>query len=456
MKHSAPRHEPTRPPEGRIAECPARKYSSEPARPPEGRIPECAARRYSSKPGVVVLARGSAVAWLACMGPLAMAQVPPSAAAPAPAPASAPLATPARPVLELGLVLDGSYVSRALALGAREKGFSLGHTELTLGAAIDERWSGRATAAAHSHDGGIEVELEEAFVESTALPAGLQLRAGRFLSQVGYLNELHSHGDDFVERPLLYRAFLGNHYFDDGLRLNWVAPTRVYWRTGVELFSGRQLVQEAERQRGVGVLALNTRLGGDIGIEQSWQFGLSYLRNRLDAVAHADDDGAHDDDDDDHDEGDDHDHDHAHGASYTGRHLYLIDAVWKWAPGGNNRERQLRVSTEYARITDLNRYAGSGDVHQAWYVSAVYRFAPQWEAGLRLDELKVQEPHGDHFHGGRLQERSASLAWKRSHDTALRLQWTGQRNRGGFDDAVRSSVQVQYVMSLGAHSAHPF
>ena len=352
--------------------------------------------------------------------------------------------------LEYGMTLDGSLASRKLALGSRERGFAPGHNEATVAGNIDDHFAGRATAVLHRHDGETELELEEAWFETTALPVGLQVRAGRFLSSIGYLNDLHTHTDDFVERPLLYRAFLGGHYFDDGLRLQWVAPTSLYWRTSLEAFGGRGLVAEPQRERLAGAWTLNTRVGGDIGIEHGWQLGLSYLRNRLDPAAEE----AHEDGDGDHRPEDAHDHAHG-GARFTGRHLFIVDGTWKWAPDGNNRVRQLRVSAEYARVTDLNEHAGSGDIHEAWYLSTVYRFAPQWEAGLRLDHLKAREPHGDHFHSGRLQEASLSLAWKPTHFSALRLQWTRQRDRQGFDDA-GNAVFLQYVMSLGAHGAHAF
>ena len=73
----------------------------------------------------------------------------------------------------------------------------------------------RATLAAHSDGNRIESELEEAWVETRSLPAGLQLRGGRMLAALGYLNEQHPHADDFVERPLMYRAFFGGHWNDD-------------------------------------------------------------------------------------------------------------------------------------------------------------------------------------------------------------------------------------------------
>lgn len=363
---------------------------------------------------------------------------------------------PARPApIDYGLVLDGAYVSEDLELAHRERGFGLGHAEFTAGGRIDDLFSGRLTAALHHHDGETEVELEEAFIDAVGLPGGLQLRAGRFLSQVGYLNERHTHADDFTERPLLYRAFLGTHWSDTGLRVNWVAPTALYWRVGIEAFDGGRLgADSAGGARTVGVTTLSTRLGGDIGWSHSWQLGLSWLRNRNTPAAGGDH-GDHGDEDHEHDHGHEEDHDHAHGAGYTGERMFIADAVWKWAPAGNNAARQLRLSGEYARVTDLNEFAGSDDIHEAWYLAAVYRFAPQWEAGVRTGTLKVSEPHGDHFHRGRLQETSLMLAWVRSHFSTLRVQWTTQRDRGGFEHA-GNALSLQYVMSLGAHGAHVF
>ncbi len=350
----------------------------------------------------------------------------------------------------VSLVLDGAYKSDELALNAREKGFELGHTELSISDYIDDLFFGQATGVVHDHEGETEFELEEAFVETLALPGGFQLRGGRFLSQVGYLNGQHPHADDFAERPLLYRAFLGGHYFDDGVRANWVLPTPIYWRIGAEAFSGGQLAGDSDVDRDVGVLTVSSKLGGDIGDSHSWQLGVSYLRNRLiDSGGHDHNDGH------DHDHDHDHGHGHAHGARFMGENLYLADVVWKWAPGGNNRQQQLRLSAEYAYVTDLNDYATDDDVHQAWYASAAYRFHPQWEVGLRYGELDVSEPHGDHFHDGSLRESNLMLAWKHSHFSTLRLQYTHQHDRGGFADA-GDAVTLQYVMSLGDHDAHAY
>lgn len=363
------------------------------------------------------------------------------------------------PAWQFGAVLDAAYTTRALALGERDQGLQLGHSDLTASGPLGPWLRAQLGATFATHDGRLEHGIEQAFVETTALPGGLQLRGGRFASQVGYLNEQHPHADDFSERPLLYRAFLGGHWSDDGLRLNWTAPTPFFLQFGVEAMRGRRLVEEVAAPVGrVGVATFVAKTGADIGREHAWQLGVSHIRNRREAAP--DDHGDHDHDDDHDDQDDDHghahDHHHHHGAEFSGRRTWMVDLTWKWAPGGNPRSRQLRVGLEAARISGLNRHAGPRDRHEASAVSVVWRWAPQWEIGARADRLRVRVPHGDHFDGARLREHSLMLAWKPSHLQTVRLQWSGQRDAAGFDDAARRSVQLQFVLGFGAHPAHAF
>jgi hypothetical protein len=354
---------------------------------------------------------------------------------------------------QAGAVLDVAATSRGLALGQRDKGLGLGHSDLTALGPLGTHVEAQLTAAAHSHDRRVELELEEAWLQTRTLPAGLQLRAGRFASQIGYLNEQHPHADDFVERPLLYRAFLGGHWNDDGARLNWVAPTPFYLRLGAEVFRGRRLVEEAASASSPGATVLSAKLGGDLGPSHSWQAGLSTMRNRREAAVHEEEEGGHD-----HDHGHDHGeegHAHAHGAAFSGRRMWVGEVAWKWAPDGNNSRQQVRVAYERAQVRGLNRYARSGDRHTADYLSVVWRFAPAWEVGTRFDALKVRIPHGDHFHGGRLREASLMLAYKPTHLQTVRVQATRQRNGAGFDTAGHA-VQLQYILNFGAHPAHSF
>jgi hypothetical protein len=151
---------------------------------------------------------------------------------------------------QTGLVLDTSVSSRQLALGQRDQGPGLGHSDLLLRGPLGEYFSAEIIGAFHTNDHKLDTHWENAWVQTTRLPAGWEMRAGRFASQLGYWNEIHPHADDFVERGLLERAFLGGHWIDDGVRLNWTAPTDMYLRWGLEAFSGRQLTPDSTSGHG--------------------------------------------------------------------------------------------------------------------------------------------------------------------------------------------------------------
>ncbi|HBC56150.1 MAG TPA: hypothetical protein DCZ03_03220 [Gammaproteobacteria bacterium] len=342
---------------------------------------------------------------------------------------------------DTSLILDGFYNSERIALSERTSSFGLGHTELSLQSAVDNRFIGRFTTVFESHEEETEIEIEEAFINTIGLGSGLNIRFGRFLSQVGYLNAHHTHSDAFSERPAVYRALLGAHYFDDGIRLNVLLPTPFFWGMGVEIFKGNQLAG-GKGDESFGVYTLNTTLGGDISFSSSWQLGLSYVNHKLTVT----------EDEEDHDHG--HDHDHSHSAGYSSENLYILDAVWKWAPLGNARNQQITLAGEYLYADELNKFATDDDIHEGWYASLVYRFHPQWAMGLRQGEVNLKQAHGDHFHDQQLEETEIMLSWSHSHFSVMRLQYT--RQQGDGLDNINNTVSFQYVMSLGAHGAHEF
>jgi len=350
-------------------------------------------------------------------------------------------ANPENPAVSV--ILDGFYKTEETALSERGRSFGLGHTELSLESAVDDRFIGRLTTVLESHDGETEVEMEEAFLNTTGIAMGLDIRAGRFLSQVGYLNSRHTHSDHFAERPAVYRALLGAHYFDDGLRINTLLPTPFFWRVGVEAFKGNQLAG-GEGDDSVGVYTVNTKLGGDFSVSNSWQLGASYIKHKLKIVEDEHEDEEHGEDD----------HGHSHSAGYSAENLYILDAVWKWAPLGNARNRQLILLGEYIYADDLNEYATDDDSHEGWYASLVYRFHPQWGIGIRQGEVELKQAHGEHFHDQSLKETDVMVSWSHSHFSTIRLQYSRQQDVGF--ESVNDAVSLQYVMSIGAHGAHEF
>nr|WP_245398170.1 hypothetical protein [Vibrio alginolyticus] len=354
---------------------------------------------------------------------------------------------------QIGVVVDGYYQDGQRHNSEREEGFGLGHTELNFSSNIDDKFYGALTAVLESHGDETELELEEAFIETLALPYGVNVRAGRFLSDFGYLNNQHMHTDSFVERPIAYRTFLGSHYYDDGVRANIVLPTDLYVKLGVEALSGSKM-SSVEDGSEVGVYTTTLKLGRDFSESSSWQFGLSYLRNENGKVKEFED----------HDHGheEEHEHDHHHGAAVTGANLYGADFVWKWAPDGNYKYSNFMLSAEYMLLDGVvdSKYkndAESPDNLSAYYVSGVYRFNPSWSAGLRYGEAESYDghAHGDHMHFTELndKEMDAMIAWDSSHFGTIRAQYTRIDNQDSETDNV---FTLQYVMTFGAHGAHAF
>lgn len=348
----------------------------------------------------------------------------------------------------ISIILNGSYSHHSLDPDAYVRagfplvgegapsadGFSLGESEISLAANIDDKLYGQLTLTAHSEDGEDHIGVEEAFVDTTTLPYGLSVRAGRFYSNIGYLNSHHPHTDSFFDRPLPYQAFLGNQYGDDGVQLRWIAPTPFYLELGGEVFRGDNYPAAGARQGGLGARTLFAHVGGSVGVENEWLAGVSMLKTKAQ--------GAED------------------GFSGDGT-LYIADGTWKWAPQGNFKDGGVTVRSEYFLDKRNGTYADPDDptVTSPWigrrrgaYLEGVYRFNRTWDLGYRYDRLWVDNsgPLASAFDPDR---HSVELTWRNSEFSLVRLQLS--RDRPNPDDS-DTAITVQYQTALGAHGAHKF
>lgn len=321
-------------------------------------------------------------------------------------------------------------------IGPGGSGFALGEAEINFKAAIDANFFGNLTLAVESEEGETEIGLEEAWIQTTALPYGTTLTAGRFFSEAGYLNSFHRHADDFVDRPLPYQAFFGGQYIADGLRARWVLPTSLLVEVGAEIDWGGGFPATANDESSPGAATLFANVGGDVGVSNSWQLGLSWLTADIEGREGAAGDVFDGDSD-----------------------LAAIDFVWKWAPDGNPNLKNLKVQAEYFRRAEKGTFAGvdyDGD-QTGWYLQGVWQFAQRWRVGYRHDV--VDADNGPTLAGteledpGRSSERDTVMFdWSPSEYSRLRLQYARDRVLSGTDN----QWFLQYLMSVGAHGAHAF
>ena len=89
-------------------------------------------------------------------------------------------------------------------------------------------------------DQSTEVELEETYLQSVALPANLQLKAGQFFANFGRQNPQHPHTWAFVDEPLiLSRAFGPDGLRNIGGQLSWLLPTPFYTEVFLGVLNGQ-------------------------------------------------------------------------------------------------------------------------------------------------------------------------------------------------------------------------
>ena len=358
----------------------------------------------------------------------------------------------------IGVILNGKYNSfsenegdvAGFAIGEEgergTEGLSIDETELNFAASVDDKFRGSATVALAEHGGETEVEIEEVYIATTALPAGIEVKAGRFFSELGYLNSHHTHTDDFADRPLTNRAFLDGNYGDDGIQVSAVLPTPIYTEVGAGIFRGDDNPAGGAEGSDIGAWTAYGRVGGDIGDKTSWRVGLSTLQA---------DDVSRDANEDE--------------VNFSGdSDLYIADARAVYAPTGNNAEQEIIFQGEYFYRDEDGTYedadAGTGaidydDGQSGWYAQSVYKFAPQWRAGARFSQLYAGDvPAG--LVGSALDDEghdpwaaTAMIDWTNSEFSRLRAQYSREEVA---DDQEDNQFTLQYIMSLGAHGAHNY
>jgi hypothetical protein len=329
-------------------------------------------------------------------------------------------------------------------VGPVRRSFSLGESELFITSNIDPYFRGQLVASFTPED---TLEVEEAFFQTLALGRGFTLKGGRFLSSIGYQNQIHQHAWDFQDAPLPYKAFLGGRLNDDGVQLKWIAPTDLLVELGTELGGGRSFPASGTNRNSVNMWSAFGHVGGDVGDSTAWRAGLSYLRSSPRERAFED---------------------NANMFAFSGRSaMWIADFIAKWAPAGNASVTNLKLQGEYFRRTedgDLNFNGTSGDYtsrQSGWYAQTVYQFMPRWRVGYRYDRLShgnvstpltaVQAPLLLTEHNP---SRNTLMAdWSATEFSRIRLQLAADKSRAGVTD---NQILLQYIFSLGAHGAHTF
>src|SRR5437870_4167829 len=340
----------------------------------------------------------------------------------------------------------------------QQRGFNARNIELAFDGAVDPYFEGFANIVFKlDNDNQTEVEVEEAFMQTTSLPFNLQLKAGQFFAAFGRLNPVHPHAWDFVDDPLVNGLFLG----PDGLRgvgaqTSWTLPLLWY----------SQLIFAS--QNGRGSTGFSFRNPGDDGMFfdrittdrearglqdfvwiPRWEnsFNLSDTQTVLAGVSGA------------------------FGSNETGANsrtqIYGADLLYKWksshAEGGFPF---VKWQTEFM----YRRFqAGHGaddsfpvaETFHDWglYSQVLWGFKKGWVAGIRGDYVHMQDSmFTDDLDRQSRWRLSANLTWYPTEFSKIRLQYNQDFLEENFFLSAREveSIFLQWEFILGSHGAHKF
>jgi len=347
--------------------------------------------------------------------------------------------------------------------GFRE-GLHTGHIEAVVSGNLSDKLHTRTTVGILETEEGLEMELEEAYVETQGLGNGIGIKAGRFMSDLGYLSAKHNHEWDFADNALIYKGLFGAHTYDDGMQFSYLAPTDLYLQLGTELFKGDDF-PAANSGNTVGAGTIFAKLGGDIGTDHSWLLGLGHWR-ASDINGRTGDAHLHEED-----------VPEVTPSFDIDSKINAINLVYKWAPNGNSKQRNFKFQTEYlqrdesGKLTMLNADGSTrsafdyGGEQSGWYAQGIYQFRPQWRVGMRYGELdsdnKLAGIADDHHVYEVSNLGDDGITPKR---TSLMLdyspreysRWRLQYNRDETTDEKDDQFFVQFIHSLGSHGAHAF
>jgi len=391
---------------------------------------------------------------------------PPGTAPRSPPPLAGAHAGSAYMNISFGSLLAAGWSSAAnpsaqLELGDHDpikRGFALRNAEISLDGAIDPYFKGFANIVLKlDKNNATEIELEESYLQSTSLPANLQLKAGQYFASFGRQNPQHPHTWAFVDQPLI----LGRAFGPDGLRgigtqLSWLAPTPFYTELFLSVLDGQGGTAFSFRNPGDPDAAGVPRYAGRATLDRTLRgpqdlllvprlassFELSDSQTLL-AGASA-----------------------ALGPNDTGpqrrTEVYGVDLFWKWKPA-DAAQGFPYVSWQTEAL--YRRFAAGADPLVAlpaatlrdygYYTQLVWGFVPRWNTGLRLDYTAGNDAAteaGDPYRGQRYRF-SPELTFLPSEFSKVRLQYNYDH---GDLFGTAHSIWMQLEFGLGAHAAHKY
>jgi hypothetical protein len=263
-------------------------------------------------------------------------------------------------------------------------------------------------------------EIEEGYLTTLALPAHLQLKAGRFKQAIGRINPVHSHALPFIDLPDAYVNFLGDEGLKgDGFSLSWLIPNNSFYQ---ELtFEGTSVAENPSFDRSRMLFLGHLKNFWDLSDNATLELGLTGMN----------------------------------GENEFGKtsNLYSVDLTYKWKPVQFNTYKSVTFQNEFyyshANLDSLKVNA------KGFYSMLSYQLSKRFFLVGRYDFSNT--PYSDTY---TQQSGSATLGWYATEFQKIEL--------GGKYTSVNEPVEefaseqdffqgyMRWIFIIGSHGAHQY
>jgi len=325
--------------------------------------------------------------------------------------------------LFLGALFNGEPIGHGDAGGAAGEehghgevgeGLQIQEAELQLTSFVDPYFKGDLIIGMH----GEAVEIEEAYVTSQALPAGLSLRIGRTYTPFGKHNRLHTHQFPFVEPPLVHSMLLGEEGLSEfGAELSCLVPVPFFLEAIAAIYNGDNEYFASANDRDLIGLG---RLGAlwDLSESTTLEAGGSYATGQ---------------------------------SSWSNAYEYLAggDLTLKWRPLRRALYTQAEWQLEYLHGSRLPEVGADG-AFGGLATHVRYRFNRTWWLGVRYEKTGLPGEEDES-----MTRYAAQFAWVPGEFELWRLQYSltepDLAGAGSF-----GAIYLQMTFTIGSHPAHAY
>ena len=332
-------------------------------------------------------------------------------------PASGRAESRSRPNTNPDISLIGDARASVLSRGDRNVDMGIHEVESAFRSTVDPYARADIYFSVRSEDGEFGFELEEAYLTTLSLPAGLQARAGKFRSAFGKINRTHPHALPFIDVPAPYANFLGDEGLNDqGVSLSWLVPnSRFYQDLSFEITRGPSESASFETSDANRLLYVgHFKNFWDLSPDATLEVGLSGATGP--------------------------------NASGSTTELFGADVTYRWKPLRYNTYRSFVLQAEAIlsrNRTDLGRVDGFG-----FYALAGYQLGRRWSVFGRLDHADLPDDADWNEYGV-----SGTLGWYLTEFQKLEF---GLRHTWARDLDPTWEGLLRLVFVIGTHGAHEY